>query len=72
MKGWAALLETKMDEDKFKEMFAATFLATWCATQYDHACAMGQAAKLEEPPVEDAIYLADTAWAELQKVMPNR
>ncbi len=60
-----------MEEDKFKETFAATFLATWCATQYDHACAMGIAERLEKPPVEDAIYLADTAWAEMQKVTHN-
>ena len=51
------------DERAFKLQFIANFLSTWCATEYNNACINGEHRRLEKPPVEDAEYLADTAWA---------
>lgn len=54
-------------EDKFKENFISTFLATWTANNYNDYCIQGKQEDLEHPPVEDAIYLADKAWIEYNK-----
>lgn len=56
-----------MNEKEFKDHFAATFLATWVAVNYDHACAYGQHERLDHPPAEDAKFLADKAWEEWQR-----
>jgi hypothetical protein len=47
---------------EFKRMFAAQFLASWVATNYNDYCARGLQDHLETPPVEDAVFLADKAW----------
>ena len=51
-----------MDEKTFKENFISTFLATWTANNFNDYCMRGKQEDLENPPVEDAIYLADKAW----------
>lgn len=51
-----------MNEQEFKRHFVATFLATWCANNYNDCCATGQHDMLSNPPVEDAKFLADEAW----------
>jgi len=51
-------------DKRFIEQFATTFLATWCANNYSDACARGEQQRLEHPPVEDAIFLAEAALAE--------
>jgi len=50
------------DEQEFKANFVTTFLATWCANNYDDACMMGEHERLNTPPVEDAEFLAAEAW----------
>jgi hypothetical protein len=64
-------LAANISEGQFKSQFTMTFLATWAATQYDHACASGQQERLETPPVEDAVFLADAAWLALQTAVSN-
>jgi hypothetical protein len=54
-----------MDEKEFKSTFIATFLASWCATNYSDYCINGKQEALSRPPVEDAVFLADKAWIEL-------
>ena len=51
-----------MNEKTFKDNFISTFLASWCATHYNDYCMQSKQEQLENPPVEDAIYLADEAW----------
>lgn len=53
-----------MNESEFKAQFIAGFCASWCAANYADACVRGEQEYLEKPPMEDAIYLADCAWAE--------
>lgn len=57
-----------MDEKNFKEQFKVTFLATWAATNYNDYCMNGIQEQLSNPPVEDAIFLADEAWQKLQSI----
>ena len=56
------------DKQRFKEQFIVTFLATWCATNHADACMRDEHERLEHPPVEDAIELADTVWQRLVEV----
>lgn len=50
---------------EFKQNFAVVFLATYCATHYDDACARGDQESLQRLPVEDAEFLAEEAWKHL-------
>jgi hypothetical protein len=44
------------------------FLATWAATNYTDYCMNSQQEQLSNPPVEDAVFLADEAWKKLQSI----
>ena len=55
-------------EIEFKERFVAAFLATWCANHYEDFCGRLMHERLERPPVEDAEFLAGTAWETYKKV----
>ena len=48
-----------MNEITFRTNFIATFIATWVANHYDEYCSQGKHRLLENPPIEDAEYLAD-------------
>ena len=54
-----------VNESDFKSNFISTFLATYCAVNYADFCARGLHKELEHPPVEDAVFLANTAWEEM-------
>ena len=54
-----------MKEQVFKDTFVSQFLANWTMEQYNHCCATGDHSPLENPPVEDAFYLADLAWKKI-------
>ena len=56
-------------EKLFKSQFIATFLASWCANNYEAACDSDNHEALYTPPVEDAEFLADQAWAHYMKVL---
>jgi len=49
-------------EQKWKDDFVNTFIATWCATNHTDYCMRGLQKELENPPIEDAIHLAHEAW----------
>lgn len=51
-----------MEKTQFIDNFITTFLATWTANNYDIMCAQGEWSKLENPPAEDAVHLAECAW----------
>lgn len=55
-------------EINFKQQFVASFLAAWCANHYDDYCMRNLHKELESPPVEDADFLAGTAWETYKKV----
>lgn len=46
----------------FIQNFSVSFLAAWTAKHYDECCFDDTHAKLESPPVEDAILLAENAF----------
>ena len=48
----------------FINNFIATFLASYCAEQYDFHCQTGTKHSF---PIEDAEFLAEEAWKEYQK-----
>lgn len=56
-----------MTEENFKNQFICQFLATWCATHYDEYCSHGLHDRLENPPVEDAEFLAQKAWERIKE-----
>jgi hypothetical protein len=53
-----------MDKDTFTSHYIVTFLASYAAETYDFNALHGLKA---QHPVEDAIFLANKAWEELQK-----
>ena len=57
-----------MTRVQFKSHFVATFLANWVSQHYDRCCQSGDHSLLEHPPVADAEFLAEEAWAELTLV----
>ena len=56
------------NEIRFKEIFIATFLANWCASNYEQYCMLDKQGELANPPVEDAKHLADQAWQRIKEV----
>jgi len=54
-------------QDRFIDTFAATFCAAWAAARYDDYCTSGKQIELERPPIEDAVYLAERAWEQLER-----
>lgn len=62
------LQEVESEEKKFKDQFIVTFLSTWVANNYDDACIHSKHEMLNRPPVEDAEFLADKAWEEMQRL----
>jgi hypothetical protein len=55
------------NNNNFKEVFAATFLASYTAKRYDDYCSRGLQEELSKFPVEDAEFLARGAeeqWSE--------
>jgi hypothetical protein len=53
---------TVLKKDEFCKQFIAAFCGAWCAKNYEDFCMRGIQERLEKPPIEDAVYLADTAW----------
>lgn len=49
----------------FVEQFVIHWLATWSANNYEDCCLKDNHDKLESPPLEDAIYLAEKTWEEI-------
>lgn len=56
-----------MKKSKFISLFIIQFLASWMANNYSDFCARGLQKELETPPVEDAMFLAEKAWNEVNK-----
>jgi hypothetical protein len=52
---------------RYIEHFAATFLATWCANNYDEICARGEHDRFNRMPVEDAVHLGEQAWKQIRE-----
>lgn len=42
--------------------FASTFCATWCANNWEQFCMEDRHDELKNPPVDEAIYLAEEVW----------
>lgn len=55
-------MRARLSQDEFCKQFVAVFCGAWCANHYDDACINSEHEELENPPIDDAIYLADTAW----------
>lgn len=59
-----------LSRDAFIAHYVAAWLASYTATHHVDYCQRGLHAELERPPVEDAVYLAETAWAEIERMSP--
>ena len=57
-----------MNEQDAKHAIATTFIGAWLANNYSDACSMGQHDRLNEPPIEDAEFLAEQAILHWKKV----
>lgn len=51
-----------MTREQFITAYVANFLAAYNASIYIDACSMGQHERLRNPPIEDAIDMAQDAW----------
>ena len=51
-----------MEKEEFIIKWVLTFLATWTANHYDEACLEGKHEMLNDPPIEDAEFLAEKQW----------
>ncbi len=57
-----------IDEMQFKTAYIANFLSTYMAINYDSDCMDGHAHNRQDhQPVEDASYLANLAWEQVQE-----
>lgn len=57
-----------MDEIQFKTAYITNFLSSYMASRYDNDCMTGHPNKpYDNQPIEDAAFLADCAWEQLQK-----
>lgn len=57
-----------MNKKEFKQNFITTFLATWVANNYDDYCSRDKHELLENPPIEDAEYLADKILDKMEEL----
>lgn len=56
-----------MDEKQFKALYVTQFLASYMASRYDDDCMNGHPNKpYDHQPIEDAVFLANCAWEQLQ------
>ena len=62
-------LFTASDEKVFKQIFALQFMAASTANRYAVCCDAGRHNILRNPPVEDAIHLAECAWAKWVEII---
>ena len=53
---------TEAEKRLFIDRFVACFLANWCVQQYEECCNGGDHDRIEHPPVEDAVHIAECAW----------
>lgn len=56
------------DREEFIRNYVITFLASYAAREYDDCCMRGQHQRLENPPCEDAFYLAEKAWERMEQL----
>lgn len=57
-----------IDKVAFKTAYMAQFLATYMAINYDNDCMDGhERNRHDNQPVEDASYLANLAWEQIQE-----
>ncbi len=56
-----------MSRDQFIANYVTTFVATWTVINYGDYCMRGLQKELENPPVEDALHLADKQWKLIMK-----
>lgn len=57
-----ALFVAGMSRHEFVRAFVASFCASWCANNYNEFCTNGQQEKLSNPPLEDAVFMAEAAY----------
>ena len=57
-----------INKEQFITQFVAAWLAAWSVKEYDTACFYGNHKKLNTPPVEDALFLAEKSYEELKNM----
>lgn len=55
-----------MDKDTFIAAYVAAFLGSHTAFIYDDCCMRGNHDRFNHQPVEDAKYIAEKAWNQLE------
>lgn len=54
-----------MNRDEFIRLYVIQFCASFTAVHYTENCIHGRYDATENPPVEDAIHLAEKAWIQV-------
>lgn len=56
------------DKPVFIKAYVSSFLASYAAVEYTDTCMRGNHDRYDNQPVEDALFLANLAWASLVKL----
>lgn len=51
-----------MTREQYIDNFVVNFVSVWTAINYNEFCAQGKHEALENPPFEDAVFLAQKTW----------
>lgn len=57
-----------MNKKEFVEQFVINWLSFWSAYHYNDYCDRSLYKKLENPPIEDAFYLAEEIWKNMHEI----
>jgi hypothetical protein len=61
-----------MTREEYIENYVVHFLAVWTANNFNDYCSRGKHKQLENPPFEDAVFLAAQTWDKFQEFCINR
>jgi hypothetical protein len=55
-----------MTKSEYIETFVVNFISVWTARHFDDYCSRGLHKELENPPFEDAVFLATRTWEKFE------
>lgn len=61
-----------MTREEYIENYVVNFLAVWTANNFSDYCMRGWHKQLENPPFEDAVFLAVQTWDKFQEFCLNK
>ena len=56
-----------MTKSEYIETFVVNFISVWTAINYNDYCSRSLHKELENPPFEDAVFLATKTWEKFER-----